>query len=68
MTFVQSQTNIFWKIFPIHARLFVETRQQEVKKELEAEMKLKDEAKERHIDPQELTAFQEHLSAKAQVY
>ena len=35
MTFVQSQTNIFWKIFPIHARLFVETRQQEVKKELE---------------------------------
>ena len=35
---------------------------------LEQWMKLKDEAKERHIDPQELIAFQEHLSAKAGVY
>jgi hypothetical protein len=31
-------------------------------------MKLKDEAKERNIDPSELRAFQEHLSAKAPAY
>lgn len=31
-------------------------------------MRMKHEAKLRHIDPQELQAFQEHLSAKAQIY